>query len=138
MPSHRTLPLLAVLATSLLAGCGSSSGSSSSSTPAPAPATGAASTASTATTAAPASGGVTITMKNIAFDPKSVTVKAGTKVTWTNGEAVGHNVTAKAGASFKSALLNQGQTFSFTPKTAGTIEYTCTIHPGMDGTIVVQ
>ncbi|UTI64789.1 plastocyanin/azurin family copper-binding protein [Paraconexibacter antarcticus] len=135
MPSHRTLPLLAVLATGLLAGCGSSSGSSSSSTSTPAPATGA---ASTATTAAPASGGVTITMKNIAFDPKSVTVKAGTKVTWTNGEAVGHNVTAKAGASFKSALLNQGQTFSFTPKTAGTIKYTCTIHPGMDGTIVVQ
>lgn len=139
MRPTRLIPLIAVAGAVTLAGCGSSS-SSSSSTPAASTSTPAAtSSASTSSTpAAPAAGGVAITMKNIAFDPKAVTVKKGEKITWTNGEAVPHNVTASSGASFKSALLNQGQTFTFTPTKAGTIKYACTIHPGMDGTITVQ
>jgi plastocyanin len=138
MRPTRLLPLAAVLAAATVAGCGSSS--SSNSTSAPAAATSASTPATSASTpaTAPAAAGVAITMKNIAFDPKAVTVKKGQKITWTNGEAVPHNVTATSGASFKSALLDEGKTFSFTPTKAGTIEYTCTIHPGMNGTITVQ
>jgi plastocyanin len=46
-------------------------------------------------------------------------------------------VTAKSGASFHSDNFGQGGTYEFTPKKAGTIKYTCTLHPGMDGTLTV-
>jgi plastocyanin len=89
--------------------------------------------------AAPAATGpVTISAKDIAFNPKAVTVKAGTKITWSMDEPVPHDVVANSGADFKSEILNEGQTFEFTPKKPGTIEYECTLHPGMVGTITVQ
>jgi plastocyanin len=76
-------------------------------------------------------------MKNIQFAPNDATVKVGTKVTWTNDDSVDHNVTAKSGADFKSSDFGNGGTYTFTPKQAGTIKYTCTLHPGMDGTLTV-
>ncbi len=132
MTDMRRIALLlgAVLALAAVAGCGSSNSSSSSSTSTPA--------ASTSTPAAASSGGgVTIKMQNIAFDPKTVTVKVGQKVTWTNDDTVDHNVTAQSGADFKSKNFGKGATFSFTPTTAGTVKYVCTIHPGMDATLTV-
>ena len=136
MSPLRALPLVAVAGALAFSGCGSSNDSSSSSTPAAAPASS--STPASTSTPAAASGGVAITMKNIAFAPTSVTVKAGQTVTWTNEDDVAHNVIADSGASFKSDLLNKGGTFTFTPKKAGTIEYECTIHPGMKATLNVQ
>jgi plastocyanin len=76
-------------------------------------------------------------MQNIAFDPKAVTVKVGQKVTWTNDDSTDHNVTANSGADFKSDNFGKGGTFSFTPTKAGTIQYVCTIHPGMTATLTV-
>src|SRR5512132_2383356 len=112
------------------AGCGSSNNSSTSS--------GSSSGASTSTAAASSSGGgVTIKMQNIAFDPKSVTVKVGQKVTWTNEDTVDHNVTSQSGETIKSDNFGNGATFSFTPKTAGKISYVCTLHPGMTATLTV-
>jgi len=116
------LPLLLTLAASALAGCGGGGSSSS----------------STSSSGSGTSGNATaVTMKNIAFAPSSVTVKVGQKITWTNDDSVTHNVTATSGASFRSSDFSQGGTFSYTPTKAGTIHYVCTIHPGMDGTIVV-
>jgi len=77
-------------------------------------------------------------MQNIAFDPKATTVKVGQKVEWENEDSVDHNVTAESGASFKSNDFGNGGKFSFTPTTAGTIQYSCTLHPGMVGTLTVQ
>jgi plastocyanin len=119
----------------LVAGCGgsssSSSNSSASSTPAAAP------PATSTPAAAPAAGGtVAISMKNIQFAPKSVTAKVGETVKWTNDDAVDHNVTATSGGTFKSNTFGQGATFSFKLNKAGTIKYVCTIHPGMEGTII--
>ena len=92
----------------------------------------------TSSSSAGASGaGVEIKMQNIAFSPKSTTVKVGQKVTWTNDDSTDHNVTANSGADFKSKDFGKGATFSFTPDKAGTIKYVCTIHPGMDGTLTV-
>jgi plastocyanin len=64
-------------------------------------------------------------------------VKVGQKIEWTNDDSVPHNVTAQSGASFQSKTFGQGGTYSFTPKKAGTIQYVCTIHPGMNGTLTV-
>src|SRR3954454_18545016 len=104
----RLLPLLALTASIAAAGCGSSSSPSSNSTPAEQP------------TAAGA--GVNIDMKNIALAPKDVTVKVGQKVTWTNQDAVDHNVVANDG-TFKSSDFGQKGTYSYTPTKAGKIEY---------------
>jgi plastocyanin len=119
----------------LVAGCGSSSSSSSNSssnsTPAAAPAT-------STPAAAPAGGAtVAVSMKNIQFAPKSVTAKVGQTVKWTNDDSVDHNVTATSGETFKSSTFGQGATYSHKLTKAGTIKYVCTIHPGMEGTIVV-
>ncbi|MDX6661357.1 MAG: hypothetical protein QOJ55_2179 [Solirubrobacteraceae bacterium] len=119
----------------LVAGCGSSSSSSSNSsansTPAAAPAT-------STPAAAPAAGAtVAVSMKNIQFAPKSVTAKVGQTVKWTNDDSVDHNVTATSGETFKSSTFGQGATYSHKLTKAGTIKYVCTIHPGMEGTIVV-
>ena len=78
-----------------------------------------------------------IWISNMAFGPSSKTITVGTTITWTNQDAVGHNVTSTSGL-FGSSTLGQGGTFSFTFNTAGTFNYKCTIHPSMTGTIIVQ
>jgi len=76
-------------------------------------------------------------MKNIQFAPKSVTAKVGQTVKWTNDDSVDHNVTATSGETFKSSNFGQGANYSHKLTKAGTVKYVCTIHPGMEGTIVV-
>lgn len=78
-----------------------------------------------------------ISMKSFAFDPVTLTVAVGTTVTWTNNDAVPHDVTANDG-SFKSGSIAAGGTFAYTFTAAGTYTYQCTIHqPNMVGTIIV-
>jgi plastocyanin len=84
------------------------------------------------------SGPPSIGMKDLRFHPASVSVKVGQKVTWKNEDTVDHNVTAKSGAKFMSQAFGGGGSYSYTPRAAGTIKYTCTLHPGMDGTLVVR
>lgn len=80
---------------------------------------------------------VDVSIKDIKFNPKTIKVRVGDEITWTNEDTIVHNVTAESGADFKSGDLNQGDTFDFEPTKAGTIAYVCTIHPGQDGTIEV-
>jgi plastocyanin len=110
----------------VVAGCGGGGDGSST-----APAT------SRAPTTPSGAGPVAVTMKDIAFTPQSVTVRVGQQIDWTNDDDTDHNVIATSGASFRSSDFGQGGTFSYRPTRAGTIDYVCTIHPGMTGTIVV-
>jgi plastocyanin len=80
---------------------------------------------------------VTIDMKNIQFSPKDVTVKVGQTVKWVNQDTVDHNVTAKSGATFKSDLFGNGKSFEWKADKAGTVDYVCTVHPGMTATLTV-
>ncbi len=133
---------VAVALTGALAGCGSSSSSDSTATPAPAattPAATAPAAAPTETTdnSASAAGAVKVTMKDIAFNPKTVTVPVGGEVEWINEDDVDHNVVADSGADFKSDNFGKGGTYKYSPTKAGTITYECTLHPGMTGTIQV-
>jgi plastocyanin len=130
--------MLATIGLLALAGCGSSSssnGGSGSSTPASS--TPAAPATTSGGGGATTSGGVAVAMKNIAFAPATVHVKVGQKITWTNDDSVPHNVTSQSGEKIASSTFGKGGSFSFAPTKAGTINYVCTIHPGMDGTIVV-
>jgi plastocyanin len=84
-----------------------------------------------------------VTMSQVQFKPASVTVAKGGEVTWTNDDSVGHDVTKEAGpgAAFKSGEaggMAQGDTFSHTFDTPGEIEYVCTVHANMKGTVTVE
>ena len=78
----------------------------------------------------------TIKIANFTFDPPTLTVKAGTTVTWVNNDDIPHLVTDKDG-KFHSSALDTDEKFSQTFSTAGTVEYFCAIHPKMTGKIVV-
>jgi plastocyanin len=96
-------------------------------------------TSSSGSSSTPAASGntVTVDMKNIQFSPKDVTVKVGQTVKWVNQDTVDHNVTAKTGASFKSDLFGNGASYEWKADKAGTVQYVCTVHPGMTGTLTV-
>lgn len=75
-------------------------------------------------------------MENVEFVPSSLTVSTGTTVTWINKDNVEHTVTRQG--MFDSGLVGPGETYTFTFNTEGTYDYVCTIHFGMEGTIVVE
>jgi plastocyanin len=113
-----------------LAGCGGGGGGGTTGGGSSAP-------ARTSSGGTSTSGTVAVSMRDIAFVPKLVRAKVGQQVIWTNDDSTVHDVTARAGASFRSSLIDPGGTFSFTPRSAGAIAYVCTIHPGMVGTVIV-
>ena len=78
-----------------------------------------------------------VTMKDFMFSPTSLTVKAGSTVTWTNEDDEPHTVVSDD-KLFRSGSLDTNQSFKFTFDKAGTYHFTCSIHPRMLGTIVVQ
>jgi plastocyanin len=76
-------------------------------------------------------------IQGMAFSPATITVTAGTTITWTNKDAVTHNVTSNP-VLFSSGAMGNGATYSYTFADKGTFSYTCTIHPSMKGTVVVN
>ncbi len=77
-------------------------------------------------------------MQNISFNPPLIHAKVGQTVKWTNMDSAPHNVTYVSGPQFTSSpTFTNGGTFTLKLTKAGTIAYRCTIHPGMNGTIVV-
>ena len=77
-----------------------------------------------------------VKIANFTFDPHTLTVKAGTTVTWINADDIPHLVSEKDG-KFRSSALDTNDKFSQTFSIAGTVEYFCAIHPHMTGRIVV-
>ena len=80
----------------------------------------------------------TVTIDNFFFTPGSVTVKAGTAVTWTNKDDIPHGIGSADNAFPKSKALDTDDSYSFTFTTPGTYQYFCYLHPKMVGTIVVE
>jgi plastocyanin len=91
---------------------------------------------SASTAAAAPAGPNEVNIDGFAFAPATLTVKAGTTVTWTNKDEDPHTVVDNGGA-FRSQALGSGGAYSFTFPTAGTFDYICSIHPFMHGTVVV-
>ncbi len=78
----------------------------------------------------------TVIIQNAMFQPDSLTVPAGTTVTWVNRDIVRHTVTSTEGL-FDSGRLEFGGSFTYTFEEPGTFDYYCTIHPTMQGTVIV-
>jgi plastocyanin len=76
-------------------------------------------------------------IQGMAFNPASITITAGTTITWTNKDAIGHTVTSNTNL-FNSGTLQTGGTFSFTFAKAGTYSYYCSIHPSMVASVTVN
>ena len=94
-------------------------------------------TAYSAASAAPPADAARITVKNFMFMPMTLTVTAGSTVTWANQDEEPHTVTSDTGL-FHSGALDTNESFSFKFDKPGTYHFTCSIHPRMVGTIVVQ
>ncbi len=84
-----------------------------------------------------ASAGV-VSIDNFTFTPQTVTVKAGTTVTWTNKDDIPHGIASDNNVFPRSKALDTDDSFSFTFTTPGTYKYFCYVHPHMTGTIVVE
>ena len=79
----------------------------------------------------------TVKIDNFAFAPATLTITAGTTVTWKNEDDSPHRIGDKNG-TFKSAALDTDDTFSHTFAAPGEYPYICTIHPYMAGKIIVK
>lgn len=84
--------------------------------------------------------GTIVVVKDFAFQPTSVTVRAGETVTWVNCSKAtdpAHTATADDGL-WDSPEFVTGGTYSFTFTQAGTYPYHCEPHPFMTATVEVE
>jgi plastocyanin len=80
-----------------------------------------------------------VKIDNFSFTPATLTVAAGTTVTWTNRDDIPHTVvSADDPKVFKSKVMDTDEKFSFTFTKAGSYTYFCSVHPKMTGTVVVK
>ena len=79
-----------------------------------------------------------VEIHNFTFTPQTLTVKAGTAVTWTNKDDTPHGIASANNAFKKSQALDTDDSYSFTFTTPGTYAYFCYVHPFMKGTIAVE
>jgi plastocyanin len=89
-----------------------------------------------------------VEIRDIAYNPKTITVKEGDTVTWTQKDQIGHSVTSTDDLFDSSPgcdatpendnCLKPNDTFSFTFETAGEFSYHCRVHSSMVGNVVVE
>ena len=83
---------------------------------------------------------VGVTLEDIEFKPATVRIKKGDRVRWTwkDGPSTSHNVRSRGTRRFKGSSTKETGTHTVTFRRSGTHRYVCTIHPGMDGRVVVR
>jgi plastocyanin len=79
-----------------------------------------------------------IEIKDFAFNPQTITVKSGEKVTWINRDEEPHTIVSVEKQFKKSTALDTDQEFTITAGAPGTYNYFCSVHPKMTGTIVIE
>jgi plastocyanin len=79
-----------------------------------------------------------IEIKDFAFNPQTITVKSGEKVTWINRDEEPHTIVSVEKQFKKSTALDTDQEFTITAGAPGTYSYFCSVHPKMTGTIIVE
>jgi plastocyanin len=81
----------------------------------------------------------TVTLKDIAFSPRSLTISRGSTVTFAfRDDGTTHNVTSTAGRRLQTIGNRSSGSVRRTFRRAGTYRYACTLHPGMTGRITVR
>jgi len=90
--------------------------------------------------APPAAAGLPVVfIKQFAYAPAQLHVRAGDRVAWVNCESdrTPHTATADD-ASFDSGLLNPNEVYIRSFPSTGTVPYHCGLHPFMKATVVVE
>jgi plastocyanin len=135
----RIVPFPLVGLAALAAGCGQDAQSTGSVPPQAPPMAAMASAAATPAPppAATQSQVLEVAIDNFSFTPPTVTVSAGTTVTWVNHDDVPHTVTAND-HGFSSKALDTDERYSRLFAAPGTYTYYCAVHPHMTGQVVVK
>ena len=77
----------------------------------------------------------TVNVVDNCFRSDVARIDAGDTVTWTNSDSYAHNIFTR---TFTGAPnLSWGDSYSYTFETAGVFPYSCTLHPGMIGVVIV-
>jgi plastocyanin len=79
---------------------------------------------------------IQIGIQNTGFTQRTILIPVGTTVRWTNNDSTAHTVTSST-SLFDSGTLDPGESFEFLFDTPGTYHYACTLHPALQGTVIV-
>ena len=127
MNHFRATAIAAAFGALLLTACGSDTEDANDDTP-----------TEDATDATSESGVTTVDILDFTFEPASITVPAGTEITFTNSDSAAHTATDRAG-NFDTGNIDGGAEGSFVVDAApGEYTYFCSYHPFMEATIVVE
>ncbi|MGV0153811.1 plastocyanin/azurin family copper-binding protein [Rhodococcus sp. GB-02] len=98
------------------------------------------STDTTPSAAETTASGPVVIISGMAYSPASLTVNVGDTVTWVfDDNGMAHDVSGLGDAKGKlRSPLKKSGTYTYTFTEPGTYDYTCTPHPEMRGTVVVQ
>jgi plastocyanin len=80
--------------------------------------------------------GTSVDLTGMCFSPTILYVQPGASVTWSNRDAMRHEVVG-TGWSSGPSTLEDGQTISQTFPTAGIFPYSCPLHYGMNAVVIV-
>ena len=84
-----------------------------------------------------AEGKTTVVIVDYTYEPKELTIRVGTTVTWVNEDSAEHTATDDD-ESFDTDLLAYGESASVTFSNPGSFNYHCAPHPFMKGIIQVE
>lgn len=76
-----------------------------------------------------------VVIEGMVFQPATLHVKPGDRVTWRNKDVVPH--TATAPGVFDSGAIAPGTSWTWTARGKGAQGYVCIYHPGMKATVVL-
>lgn len=79
-----------------------------------------------------------VSLQSNLFNPADILVAPSATITFTNTDGINHNVIFANQAIAPISEWASGARTTTMPATAGTYSYTCTLHPGMNGTVKVQ
>ena len=86
-----------------------------------------------------------VTISSMGFEPKSITIKVGEEVTWTNSDTVTHTVNSDPHPTHGNysilntvGMIKAGESKSAMFDKAGTYTYHDHLYPSLTGTVIVQ
>jgi len=82
---------------------------------------------------------VRVVIEDFKFEPSTITISPGTKITWVNKDDEPHSATSSEKPKrFDSGVLDSDKTYSFTFTEKGSFSYFCKLHPHMTGIVEVR
>jgi plastocyanin len=79
----------------------------------------------------------TVTIEGMRFNPQTLSVRRGDRITWINKDPFPHTVTAADG-KFDSHPIAAGGSWTYVARKAGEYDYACTLHVDMKGRLQVR